>query len=53
MAWLQRQIDLAPRRRGFHLVTDEIVRALPELAGFQVGMAHIFILHTSDSLCVN
>jgi len=53
MAWLQRQLDLAPRRRGFHLVTDEIVRALPEIAGFRVGVVHVFILHTSASLCVN
>ena len=53
MKWLQRQIDLAPRARGFHLVTAEILRALPELAGFRVGVAHLFLLHTSASLCVN
>lgn len=53
MAWLQRQIELAPRRRGFHLITGEIVRALPELARIRTGIAHLFLLHTSASLCVN
>ncbi len=53
MAWLQRNIELAPRARGFHLVTGEIVRALPELAGIRVGVAHLFLLHTSASLCVS
>jgi len=53
MAWLQRQIELAPRRRGFHLVTDEIARAVPEMARVRVGVAHLFIQHTSASLCVN
>jgi secondary thiamine-phosphate synthase enzyme len=53
MFWLQRQISLAPKGRGFHLVTGEIVRALPELGRIRVGMAHLFLQHTSASLCVN
>ena len=51
--WLQREIRLRSRERGFHLVTDEIVRQLPELARIQVGLAHLFIQHTSASLTIN
>jgi len=53
MDWYQKEIVLAPRARGFHLVTDGIVRALPEVARFRVGVAHFFIQHTSASLCIN
>lgn len=53
MSWLQKEIRLQPRSRGFHLVTSEIVRQLPELEQFRVGLAHIFILHTSASLALN
>jgi secondary thiamine-phosphate synthase enzyme len=53
MAWHQQEIRLKPRSRGFHLVTQEIVAAVPELARFRVGIAHIFIKHTSASLTIN
>lgn len=53
MAWIQRQIALTPRRRGFHLVTDEVLRAMPELGEFRVGLLHVFIQHTSASLTIN
>ena len=51
--WLQREIELHPRPRGFHLVTDEILDALPELDRVRVGIAHLFIRHTSASLTLN
>jgi secondary thiamine-phosphate synthase enzyme len=51
--WIQREIGLEPRPRGFHLVTDEVVRALPELSKVRVGIAHVFIRHTSASLTLN
>ena len=51
--WLQREIVLEPRRRGFHLVTDEVRGALPELADVEVGLCHLFIRHTSASLTLN
>ena len=51
--WLQREITLRPRPRGFHLVTDEVESALPELREVQVGLAHLFIRHTSASLTLN
>ena len=44
---------MKPRSRGFHLVTNEIVGAVPELARIRVGLAHLFIQHTSASLAVN
>jgi secondary thiamine-phosphate synthase enzyme len=51
--WLQREITLEPRPRGFHLVTREVERALPELGELDVGLCHLFILHTSASLTLN
>jgi secondary thiamine-phosphate synthase enzyme len=53
MPWIQREITLRPRPRGVHLVTAEITEALPELRDLQVGLAHIFIRHTSASLTLN
>jgi secondary thiamine-phosphate synthase enzyme len=53
MRWQQTEVRLKPRPRGFHLVTNEIVAAIPELAKFEVGLAHLFIQHTSASLAVN
>jgi secondary thiamine-phosphate synthase enzyme len=51
--WIQRQLELAPRPRGFHLVTTEVVDALPELTRLRVGLAHLLIQHTSASLALN
>jgi secondary thiamine-phosphate synthase enzyme len=51
--WIQREITLRPRPRGFHLVTDEIVAGVPELGEVRVGLAHLFIRHTSASLTLN
>jgi len=53
MAWLQEHVQLAPRRRGFHLITREVEVALPGLSQVQVGLLHVFIQHTSASLCIN
>ena len=51
--WLQREITLRARPRGFHLVTDEVEAAVPELREVAVGLAHLFIRHTSASLTLN
>ena len=51
--WTQRELTLAPRPRGFHLVTGEVVAALPELDTISVGLLHLHILHTSASLTLN
>ncbi|MCW3013909.1 MAG: YjbQ family protein [Solirubrobacterales bacterium] len=51
--WRQRDITLRPRPRGFHLVTDEVLGALPELDGLRVGLVHLLLQHTSASLTLN
>jgi secondary thiamine-phosphate synthase enzyme len=51
--WIQREIALEPRRRGFHLVTGEVLDALPELAEISIGMLHLLISHTSASLALS
>ncbi|WP_421705499.1 secondary thiamine-phosphate synthase enzyme YjbQ [Alloalcanivorax xenomutans] len=51
--WYQQTITLKPRARGFHLITREVVEALPELGRYRVGLLHLFIQHTSASLAVN
>src|SRR5919204_2165535 len=51
--WIQHHIDLEPRPRGFHLITREVVGALPELGEVQVGLLHLLIQHTSASLALN
>lgn len=51
--WIQKEIRLKPRGRGFHLVTDEIVAQLPELRRIDIGLLHVFIKHTSASLTLN
>src|SRR3954471_13973902 len=53
MPWQQTEIRLRPRARGFHLVTSEIVAALPALAATRVGLVHLFLQHTSASLGIN
>jgi secondary thiamine-phosphate synthase enzyme len=53
MHWVQKEITLSPRNRGFHLITGEITRQVPEIAEFRVGVAHLFIKHTSASLALN
>ena len=51
--WFQRDMTLQPKRRGFHLVTAEVLEHIPELADIQVGLFHLFIQHTSASLTIN
>lgn len=51
--WMQKELRLRARSRGYHLVTQEIVSQIPELSEIRVGLAHIFIQHTSASLTIN
>lgn len=51
--WHQTLITLRPRPRGFHLITDELRVALPELLHCEVGLLHLWLRHTSASLTVN
>jgi secondary thiamine-phosphate synthase enzyme len=51
--WFQKEIRLKARNRGFHLITEEILKQLPELGNVSVGMLNVFIKHTSASLTIN
>jgi secondary thiamine-phosphate synthase enzyme len=53
MKLFQQTISLPPKRRGFHLITAEITRAMPELAELKAGLCQVFIQHTSASLTIN
>jgi len=53
MSWFQKTISIPGKSRGFHLITQEVIQDLPELKNFKVGVAHIFIRHTSASLTIN
>ena len=53
MPYIQRTIELTAHSQGFHLITREILAALPELAQFDVGLLHVFIQHTSASITIN
>jgi secondary thiamine-phosphate synthase enzyme len=48
--WVQQQFQLATRPRGFHLVTGEVLEAVPQLSELEVGLLHLLIRHTSASL---
>lgn len=51
--WVQRRLTLAPRPRGFHLITAEVVEGVPELRALGVGLLHVLLAHTSASLTIN
>ncbi|MEQ8638357.1 secondary thiamine-phosphate synthase enzyme YjbQ [Gimesia maris] len=53
MAWIQKQIRLPAFRRGFHIVTQEVLSEIPELSTIKIGLMHVFIMHTSASLSIN
>ena len=51
--WIQKEIRLNSKKRGFHIITSEIISAVPELRQVKTGLCHIFIKHTSASLTIN
>jgi secondary thiamine-phosphate synthase enzyme len=51
--WVQREITLRPRPRGFHLITRDVLEAMPEVGALRAGLLHVFIRHTSASLTLN
>lgn len=51
--WAQKQIRLPAKRRGFHLITETILGAIPELGSVKVGWLQLFLRHTSASLTIN
>jgi secondary thiamine-phosphate synthase enzyme len=53
MQFFQKEIQLRPYKRGFHLVTTELLEAFPEIKNISMGMLQVFIKHTSASLTIN
>jgi secondary thiamine-phosphate synthase enzyme len=51
--WIQKEITLQPKNRGYHLITDEVIAKFPEIKKINVGILTIFIKHTSASLTIN
>jgi secondary thiamine-phosphate synthase enzyme len=52
MKWLQAELELPAYKRGFHLITREVVQGL-DIRGIKIGLFHVFIQHTSASLTLN
>ncbi|APY09848.1 secondary thiamine-phosphate synthase [Seonamhaeicola sp. S2-3] len=53
MKFFQEQVKLKPYTRGFHLITDEILNAIPQINQINIGQLQVFIKHTSASLTIN
>ncbi len=53
MKFEQQAITLSPKRRGFHLITADILRAMPAIGKIHKGVCQVFIQHTSASLTIN
>jgi secondary thiamine-phosphate synthase enzyme len=53
MTWLQRPLQLQARTRGYHLITNDVLRALPEISQITTGLLHVFIQHTSAAITIN
>lgn len=53
MKIIQKEIRLKQKARGFHIITNEILDAVPEIKEMSSGMMNVFIKHTSASLSIN
>lgn len=53
MFWSQKTIRIGPYPRGFHLITREVISAVPELQNVRIGILQVFLQHTSASLTIN
>ena len=53
MKFHQKEIQLKPHKRGFQLITNEILNAIPEIRELKIGQMQVFIKHTSASLTIN
>ncbi len=51
--WAQSSITLEPRPRGYHLITREVVEAVPQIRELSIGILHLFLHHTSAALTIN
>ena len=53
MNWFQKEILINQKSRGFHIITNEILKSVPEIKSYEIGLANIFLCHTSASLTIN
>jgi len=53
MNFYQSQLKLKPYPRGFHIITDHVLKSLPEIKNIKIGVLQIFIKHTSASFTIN
>lgn len=53
MEFYQKEISLRPLKRGFHLITEELINQFPEIKNIKIGQLNIFIKHSSASLTIN
>lgn len=51
--WIQKEITLKQRNKGFHLITNEILLMIPEIQNISVGLINLLLKHTSASLSLN
>jgi len=51
--WIQKEITIDPKPRGFHLITDEVIMGCPDMQKIEMGIMQVFIKHTSASLTIN
>ncbi len=51
--WLQKNINIESRSRGFHIITEQVIDQIPEIKSINIGILHLFIKHTSASLTIN
>ena len=51
--WIQKNITVEKKQKGFHLITDQILNEIPEINKIHIGLLHVFILHTSASITLN
>lgn len=53
MHWFQKEFKLKPFKRGFHIITEIVLKEIPEIGKIEAGMLQVFIKHTSASLTIN
>ena len=51
--WIQKEITIEKKQKGFHLITDQLINQLPEMNKIYIGLLNVFILHTSASITLN
>ena len=51
--WIQKNIAIKKKQKGFHLITDQLIDQIPEINKINIGLLQVFILHTSASITLN